>query len=136
LEVYLPLPSQQLWLTLLLTAGNGIDMNNLVFRNPTHVSQVDACKHGIVGYSLVTGQAWRFEIPLDLRLWTSLNSLEHLASFVQLAFEAAVTGLPPHSVILAGTDSTTAAGWLHQSSFDDSDPATAPLPLWVARATA
>ena len=53
-----------------------------------------------------------------------------------MAFKVAMTGLPPSSVILAGTDSTTAAGWLHHSSFDDSQPDSQPLRLWVARATA
>jgi hypothetical protein len=126
----------KLWLAFLASAGTGIDMNTLTFRHPTHVSRVDACEHGIGGYSLVTGHAWRFELPVELRLRTSLNSLEHLASYIQLAFEVAMTGLPPSSVILTGTDSTTAAGWLHHSSFDDSQPDSPPLRLWVARATA
>jgi hypothetical protein len=125
-----------LWLGFLESAGAGIPMNNLTFRDPTHVSRVDACEHGIGGYSLITGKAWRFEIPIDLRLRASLNSLEHLASYVQIAFEAATTGLPASSVILTGTDSTTAAGWLHHSSFDDSTPDSPPLRLWVARAMA
>jgi hypothetical protein len=46
-----------LWLSFLASAGAGIDMNNLTFRHPTHVSRVDASEHGIGGYSLVTGQA-------------------------------------------------------------------------------
>jgi hypothetical protein len=125
-----------LWLGFLASAGNGINMNTLTFRHPTHVSRVDASEHGIGGYSLITGQAWRFEIPVDLRLRASLNSLEHLASYVQIAFEAAASGLPPSSVILTGTDSTTAAGWLHHSSFDDSCSTAPPLRLWVARAMA
>jgi hypothetical protein len=126
-----------LWLSFLQAAGQGIDMNLLTFRHPTHVSRADACEHGLGGYSLVTGKAWRFEIPLHLRLRTSLNSLEHLASYIQLAFEASTSpGLPPQSVILTGTDSTTAAGWLHKSSFDDSTSDLHSLQLMVARATA
>jgi hypothetical protein len=126
-----------LWLSFLAAAGQGIDMNLLTFRHPTHVSRADACEHGLGGYSLVTGKAWRFEIPIHLRLRTSLNSLEHLATYIQLAFEASTSpGLPPQSVILTGTDSTTAAGWLHHSSFDDSTPDSPSLRLLVARATA
>jgi hypothetical protein len=125
-----------LWLGFIHSAGAGIDMNNLTFRHPTHVSRVDASEHGMGGYSLITGKAWRFEIPVHLRLRTSLNSLEHLASYIQIAFEAATSGLPPSSVILTGTDSTTAAGWLHHSSFDDSSSDSPPLRLWVARAMA
>jgi hypothetical protein len=104
-------------------------MNNPTFR-------VYASEHGIGGYRLVTGQAWRFEIPTGLCLRVSLNSLEYLASYVQLAFEASMTDIPPSSVILTDTDSTTAAGWLHHSSFDDSRPGSPPLRLWVARVTA
>jgi hypothetical protein len=126
----------ELWLAFLASAGEGISMNNLTFRHPTHVSRADACEHGLGGYSLVTGKAWRLELPVSLRLRASLNSLEHLASYIQLAFEVAENGLPPSSVILTGTDSTTAAGWLHHSSFDDSSPDSTPLRLWVARATA
>jgi hypothetical protein len=126
-----------LWLAFLQAAGQGIDMNLLTFRHPTHVSRADACEHGMGGYSLVTGKGWRFEIPLHLRLRTSLNSLEHLATYIQLAFEASTSpGLPPQSVILTGTDSTTAAGWLHKSSFDDSTSEAHSLQLLVARATA
>jgi hypothetical protein len=99
-----------LWLGFIHSAGIGIDMNNLTFRHPAHVWRVDASEHGLGGYSLITGKAWRFEIPVHLRLRASLNSLEHLASYIQIAFEAAPSGLPPSSVILTGTDSTTAAG--------------------------
>jgi hypothetical protein len=57
-----------LWLSFLSSASKGINMNNLAFQNPTHVSPVDACKHGIGGYSLITGQSWCFEIPSHLKL--------------------------------------------------------------------
>jgi hypothetical protein len=100
----------KLLLAFLTSARTGIGTNTLTFRHPTHVSRVNACEHGIGGYSLITGQAWRFKLPVDLRLRASLNSLKHLASYIQLAFEVAMTGLPPSSVILTGTDSTTAAG--------------------------
>jgi hypothetical protein len=126
----------KLWVVFLASALAGIGMNTLTFRHPMHVSHADACEHGIGGYSLITRQAWRFKLPVDLRLRASLNSLEHLASYIQLAFEVTMTGLPPSSVILTGTDSTTAAGWLHHSSFDNSQPDSPPLHLWVARATA
>jgi hypothetical protein len=125
----------KLWLAFPASAGAGIEMNTLTFRHPMHISRVDACEHGIGGYSLITGQAWRFELPVDLHLQASLNSLKHLASFIQLAFEAAMTGVPPSPVILMGTDSTTAAGWLLHSSFHSSQPDSRPLRLWVACTT-
>jgi hypothetical protein len=91
-----------LWLSFLASAGAGISMNNLTFRHPTHISRVDASEHRIGGYSLLSGQAWLFEIPVDLLLRGSLNSLEHLTSYLQLAFEVAMTSLLPSSVILPG----------------------------------
>jgi hypothetical protein len=50
----------KLWLAFLAWAG--IDTNTLTFQHPTHVSCVNACEHSIGGYSLIAGQAWRFEL--------------------------------------------------------------------------
>jgi hypothetical protein len=36
----------------------------------------DASEFGIGGYNLISGSAWRFELPVNLRLCSSLNSLE------------------------------------------------------------
>jgi hypothetical protein len=49
-------------------AKEGISMNNIVFRKPTHVYQSDASEFGIGGYNLISGKAWRFELPIDCRL--------------------------------------------------------------------
>jgi hypothetical protein len=133
-----------LWLAFLASAGTGIAMNNLTFRHPTHVSWVNACEHGISGYHLVTGQAWHFEIPIHLQLWTLFNSLEHLASYIQLAFiqltfEVETSGLPPSSIIPSSSPGWTAQRQqvlAYNSSFGDSTPGSPPLCLWVTHATA
>ena len=126
----------RLWIHFLESAGRGIDFNLLTHRHPTHVSRVDACEHGIGGYSLITGKGWRFELPVHLRQRASLNALEYMATYIQIAMEAATTGLPPRSVILTGTDSTSAAGWLRHSGFDDDKKSTDLLPLRISRALA
>jgi hypothetical protein len=46
-------------------AKNGINMNLIAFRRPTHVYQPDSCPFGLGGY-LDKGFAWRFEMPEDL----------------------------------------------------------------------
>jgi len=57
------------------TASKGISVNLLVFRKPSLLYRSDASEFGIGGYNLTSGQAWRFELPVACRLWTSLNSL-------------------------------------------------------------
>jgi hypothetical protein len=49
-------------------AKKGISMNNLVFRKPTMVLRSDASEFGIGGYNLTTGKAWRYKLPVSLRL--------------------------------------------------------------------
>jgi hypothetical protein len=44
----------------------GISINNVVFRKPTHIYRSDASNFGVGGYNLVSGKAWRFEIPTHL----------------------------------------------------------------------
>ncbi len=55
-----------LMLRFLEIARQGIDMNLVAFRRPTHVYWLDSCPFGLGGYS-DEGFAWRFEIPKDLR---------------------------------------------------------------------
>ena len=121
-----------LWLRFLRQATNGISLNLITFRLPTHIGCSDACEHGIGGFSATTGVAWRWEIPLELRWRVTLNVLEYLAGYVTLWMEILVGNAPRGSCFLSQTDSTSAAGWLRKSSFNDRDP----LHLEVARATA
>jgi hypothetical protein len=55
-----------LMLHFLNIAKQGINMNLVAFRHPTHVYQSDSCPFGRGDYS-DKGFAWRFEIPEDLR---------------------------------------------------------------------
>ena len=121
-----------LWKDFLLKAHSGISLNLLTYRLPTHIGRSDACEHGIGGFSVTTGVAWRWEIPLHLRWRATLNSLEFLAAYVQLCMDIEVGKAPPGSCFLSQTDSTSTAGWLRKSNFDDAEP----LHLELARATA
>jgi len=44
----------------------GISMNNIVLRKPSIFYQSDASEFGMGGYNLISGLAWRFEIPSNL----------------------------------------------------------------------
>jgi len=103
-------------------AHRGISMNILVFRKPTVIYRSDASEFGIGGYNLISGIAWRLELPLDCHSITSLNSLEFLACLISIWIEHFHKVLEPESCLLSQTDSTSALGWLRKSNFaDESD---------------
>ena len=99
-------------------AHDGIDMNLLSFRRPTHINRSDSC-----------GFAWRFELQPGLRFWASNNLLKFMASIIS-----------PWIDILAGrfncalsmTDSTMSAGWIRKTNFkmDNVDPIEASTRIW------
>jgi hypothetical protein len=122
-----------LWLFLLRKAGAGVSLNLMTYRQPSVIFRVDACEHGVGGYDLATGTAWRFEIPEELRLRASLNSLEFLAAYLALAKAFANGRIAPGSCILVQGDSTSASGWLQKSNFAEEE---APFQLWLAREVA
>ena len=109
-----------LHLDFLKLAHNGISMNQISYRKPTHTYRADACPFGLGGYSL-KGRAWCFQIPTELRFRATINMLEHLASIVGPWIDLIENNLPPLSCILAMGDSTTAAGWLRKSNFKESE---------------
>jgi hypothetical protein len=61
-----------------IAASKGVSVNNLSFRKPNHVYRSDASLHGIGGYNILSDKAWRFQLPTNCRLCTTLNSLELL----------------------------------------------------------
>ena len=68
-----------LWKSFLDKAHKGININLLVTREPDHIIRTDACEHGLGGYSLTTGRAWRYKLPPDAKNQKSINFLEFLA---------------------------------------------------------
>jgi hypothetical protein len=123
----------RLWLRFLKQANDGINLNLLTYRAPTRILRTDACLHGIGGYNLQSGKAWRWELPPDLRDRATLNTLEFMSSYVGLYMEYHLEQVAPLAVVLSQTDSTSAAGWLRKSNFDDDKQ---PIQLEIARAMA
>jgi len=70
-----------LMLRFLNIAKNGLSMNLIAFRKPTHVYRSDSCPFGLGGYS-DRGFAWRFEIPEELHFQASNNLLEYNVSII------------------------------------------------------
>ena len=120
----------RLFKRILAVAKRGINMNNIVFREPTHVYRSDASSHGIGGYNLLTGKAWRFKLPEDILQIITLNTLEFLGCIVTLWIDIVRGNTPPQSCLYSQTDSTSADGWLYKSNFA---PAFAAIQLEAAR---
>ena len=58
----------------------GISLNLLTFRRPTHIFWSDACPSGMGGFSHHSGKAWRFEIPSEFL--QAVNKLNNLLEFI------------------------------------------------------
>ena len=101
------------WLRFLRRAADGMSMNLLTCRCPTHEHISDACEHGIGGWSS-SGRAWRFALPEELWGRFTLNCLEFLAAVIGPWIDHIEGNLPTLSCVLY---STTAEGWLRKSNF-------------------
>jgi hypothetical protein len=112
-------------------AKNGISLNLVTYRKPTVIYRSDASEFGLGGYNLVTGRAWRWEIPSDLRNSTSINSLEFLACLITIWIDIESDQIKIEHCILSQTDSTSAAGWLRKSNFADTKDES--IQLLIAR---
>ena len=108
-----------LCLEFLALGRDGVSLNILVFAEPTHYYRSDACEHGLGGYSILSGKAWRFELPADCRGRTTINVLEFLGCVITVWIDILAGDIHPDACILSQTDSTSAAGWLRKSCFDE-----------------
>ncbi len=100
-------------------AKRGISLNNIAFRKPTSIYRLDASEFGLGGYNIITGRAWRWELPINLRLRTSINSLEFISSVINIWIDITLGLIQPEDCILSQTDSSSAARWLRKSNFTD-----------------
>jgi hypothetical protein len=105
------------WKSLLERAHRGIDINLLVSRHPDHMIRTDACEHGLGGYSLTTGRAWRWEIPVKLRNLKSINFLEFLACITGIVISMVDGEGKAGDCYLSLGDNTSSLGWLRKSNF-------------------
>ena len=114
----------KLWQKFLKQAKQGINMNLLTYRFPTHVAVTDACEAGL-GILLSNGMAVRWEIPKHLQQRAHVNLLEFLGQLAAIWMLAIENCLTPNSCLLVNGDSSTAQGWIRKSNFsseDESDP--------------
>ena len=114
-------------------AHEGVDMNQIAFRRPTHVYRSDSCPAGLGGYSHL-GFAWRFYLPDDLLFRASNNLLEHIAAIITPWVDILAGRLKRGDCTLSMTDSTTSKGWLRKTNFlEDADLVQASVRIQVAR---
>ena len=115
-------------------AHDGIDMNLLSFRRPTHIYRSDLCPFGLGGYS-DEGFAWRFELQPGLRFRASNNLLEFMASIISPWIDILAGRLNRGDCALSMTDSTTSAGWIRKTNFkeDTLNPIKATTRISIAR---
>ncbi len=126
-----------LMLRFLNIAKQGIDVNLVAFRCPTHVYWSDSCPFSLGGYS-DKGFAWHFEIPEDLCFRASNNLLEYIGSIISPWVNMLASRLSQGDCALSMTNSSTLAGWLRKTNFreiigDNPDPVQAKVRIEMAR---
>jgi len=129
----MPRQDLELFLDFIKYAGEGISMNLLSTRHPTKWWRSDACEHGIGGYNVLTGRAWRWEIPEHLRFRASINCLEFIGCYTNFALAVLDGDLTPEDILLLETDSSSAEGWMRKTNASILER---PLLMKIARALA
>ena len=108
----------KIWINFLQYAHSGISINNIIYRQPNHIRWDDSCPIGIGGVSM-SGLAYRYHIPRYLQGRVSNNALEFLASTTGVWLDIHMKTINIEDCILPFTDSSSACGWLHKSSFTE-----------------
>ena len=110
----------KLWLKMLHRASTqGVSTNNLTFTSVTTYLITDACEHGIGGFNIHTGQAWRYSLPAWMTESFHINLLEFIASVTAIWLELHYNNNNiEHAKILALSDNTSTIGWLYKSNFN------------------
>ena len=107
----------ELWKAFLAKAHRGIDINLLVAREPDYIIRTDACEHGLGGFSLTTGRAWRYGLPEDAQNQKSINYLEFLACITGIIVSLHEGEGASGDCFLSLGDNTSSLGWLRKSNF-------------------
>ncbi len=71
----------KLMIQIIKIAHDGISMNPIVYRKPTHIYRSDSCPLGLGGYS-DSGFVWRYYLELDHQFRATNNLLEHIAVII------------------------------------------------------
>ena len=121
----------KLWLNIIKQVSEkGIDIKNITFTSPAVTTYSDACETGMGGYN-TEGLAWRFALPPDMIGLHSINLLEFIASCITI--QLTITRATSPQKLLDFTDSSSALGWLHSTSFKSSYPAHDKVARWIAK---
>jgi hypothetical protein len=98
----------------------GISLNLISYRRPLVISWADACPKGMGGYDLL-GNAWQYKLSEDDRIACTYqnNSLEFVAVLISVWVSIANNTAKSETCFLALSDNSSAMGWLHKASIDD-----------------
>ena len=102
-----------LWLKFLRQKNTSFSINNIIYRQPTHIRWDDSCPIGIEDVSLLV-RAYRFPIPRTLQGQVSNNALEFLAIVVGCWLDVHENRIQEENCILAVTDNSSCVGWMHK----------------------
>jgi hypothetical protein len=113
---------------------DGVDLNTIAYRCPTHAYRSDSCPAGLGNYSN-EGFVWRFYLEPKYQSHMSNSLLEHIVAIVTLWVNIIAGRLTHDNCALSMTDSTTSEGWLKKTNFikDGEEPIQATICLKVAR---
>ena len=115
----------------------GVDINLIAYRKPTHIYRSDSRPAGLGGYSH-EGFAWRFYTPRELQGIASDNILELIGSIITPWIDIIRGRLKPGDCSLLMTDSSILEGWSRKTNFkeDGDEPIQATVRLEVSRGDA
>ncbi len=100
--------------------SKGISMNQIAYRNPTHVYRSDTCPAGMGGYSH-KGFVWQFYLPDNLKFRASNNLLEYMAGIISPCVDILAGRLNNGDCSLSMMDSTTSKGWMRKTNFKEDE---------------
>ena len=98
----------------------GIRIYHITFCYPSIFTISDAWEYGMRGFCS-EGFAWRFKLPSHLIERFSINLLEFIAARITIKMTLLLLNLEslPNGIHICGfTDSSSALGWMHHSTFD------------------
>ena len=129
-------PDLVIWKRLLKKAHDGVSFNLLTCRRPTQVFIADSCPFGMGGFSVRTGKAWHCELDPDIYALAgtrqdtlsdeifgppdhqlSNNLYEFICQVVTVWIACLDGSMEDKACVLSLSDSSSATGWLHRSSF-------------------
>jgi hypothetical protein len=112
---------------------DGVDLNLIAYRCPTHAYQSNSCPAGLGRYSN-EGFAWRYYLNPHLKFQASNNLLEHIVAIITVWVDIIAGRLTCGNCARSMTNSTTSEGWLKKTNFieDGESPIQALICLEVA----